>query len=152
MQKLGLASFLHRLIVKDIMPFDYFKTSDLVIYDEGIIHNVSIFGDEIIAKRIYEEHSTYGTNLIPAGVVYCFTSLEENLRRRNLRICQNKGTMLERNLDVDERRLLSTQSLELAQNKIAILKSLNINVPELDMENSIECNAKLATEYIKSFL
>ncbi len=149
MKRLALASYLYKILIKDIMPFAYFRNNALILYDDGIIHNLSVFSDEVASVKIYDHSLQNETGIVPVGVIYCYTSLQENLRRRNIRISQNKGTVIERSLEDGILKDQCIESLRSASCKAQILQSYGVEVKKIDTSESLRKNAEMATTFIR---
>ena len=150
MQKLALASFYQKVLTRDIMPLDYLGAKELTVYDDGIIHNLPVFGDPDRAGVIFEYHKKQNTGLIPVGVVHCFASLEVNLKRRKKKMFLTGGTILDRFSNEDELRRFSQQSLDFASKKISLLEKHKVTILGVNMEESLSSNAKRTIDFLRS--
>lgn len=147
-KKIVLASYFAKLLFDEIMLFDYFKIKGLVTFHDGIIHVSSAFSYEEKVKMIFENHKKLETSLIPVGVVYCYLDKIECLERRKKRINEGKGASGERGLTNKELKEICHRSLKVAEDKIRVLKNYNIEVLELNMEDSVQDNTKKAYDFI----
>lgn len=151
MVKMKLINFYYGLI-KEYIILDYFIFNNLLVYDEGIIHNNDAFKNEKICGEFIQKNIQQKTNIIPSGIIYCFINDGSvYLKRRIERIKKGNGIFLERQLNNKEIELLCSRSLKSANNKVNILKKYNIPILEIDMSNPIEDNAKKVYKFISGF-
>lgn len=68
-----------------------------------------------------------------------------------MRITNGKGAIIERNLNDGEIIDICKDSLKLTEDKINVLKSYNIPILEINMENDVEDNAKVVYNFIRQF-
>lgn len=148
--KMVLASYCYKLLIKEIMLFDYFKVDDFVVFDESIIHNSSAFSDAKKIELIFKNHEKLKTGVIPKRLIYCFLEEERYLERRKNRIREGKGTLVERTLKQQELKIFCYRSLKYAEEKIKVLKNYNIEILELNMEEPVSDNAKQAYDFINN--
>lgn len=152
MEKLVFISFYNSLLIKEYMIFDYFKINNLLVYDEGIIHNNEAFINEKLCGEFIKKNIQLKTNIIPSGIIYCFINNESvYLKRRIERIKKGNGVFFERQLNNKEIELLCSRSLKSANDKVNIFRKYSIPILEIDMSNPIEDNAKEAYKFISEF-
>ena len=147
-KKVALASVYHKVLSKEIMLFDYFKVGGLIVFDESIIKNSSVFSDEEKVKILFKNHKELKTIVIPIGIVYCFLDKKKYLERRKNRILEGKGTFIDRTLKYKELERLWYRELKVTEDKIKVLKNYNIEILELNMEDLVSNNAKKAYDFI----
>ena len=146
--KMAAASYYYKLLLSEIMLFDYFKVDSLVAFDEGIIKNSSAFSDEEKVKILFDNHRKLKTSLIPVGIVYCYLDRIKYLERRKNRIREGKAPFFDRNLKYEELEESCYRLLKEAEDKIKVLKNCNIEILELNMEAPVSVNAKKAYDFI----
>ncbi len=147
-KKIALASYYKQLLFDEIILFDFFKIEGLVAFHDSIIHVSQAFNVEEKVKTIFENHRILKTSLIPVGIVYCYLDKVKCLERRKKRINEGKGSLGERTLKNKELKELNHRSLKVAEDKIKVLKNYNIEILELNMEDSVQDNAKKAYNFI----
>lgn len=138
--------------IKRIAVLDYFNVSDLVVFDDGIIHNNFGIIDFLSYKNIACPTLDIKSKINPVAVVFCKLSLEDNLIRRKKRIAENNGTFLEKKLNDSQLRLLCEKSLEDSQNKVEIMKTMGVPVLEVDMTRNQNENIIDILRFIKNFV
>ena len=63
--KIRVAVFYFDLLLDNVMLFDYFKLNNLIVYDDGIIHNNSAFRSIEKSGEVLDNHIRNNTNVIP---------------------------------------------------------------------------------------
>ena len=147
-KKMALASYYYKILLDEMMLFNYFKIDGLIVFHDSIIHNSSAFSNKGKVEIIFKNHEILKTSVIPMGIVYCYLDKAKCLERRKTRICQGNGTLLERTLKHKELEDLCYRSLKSAEEKIKVLKNYNIEVLELNMKAPVSVNAKKAYDFI----
>jgi hypothetical protein len=149
--KIRLAVFYFDLLLDNVMLFDYFKLNNIIVYDEGIIHNNSAFRSIEKSGKVLDNHIRKNTNVVPVGIIYCYMNLERYIKRRKERIIKGNGIFLDRKLNNFELEDLCRESLKSAKDKINVLRLYKVPVLEIDMEEPVIDNAKKAYEFINGF-
>jgi hypothetical protein len=147
-QKVALAAYYNKLLISEIMLFNYYQLDNLVVYDDSIIHNTLKFGDQDRSSDVFKNHKNSDTGVIPIGVVHCYINEEIYIKRREGRIIQGDGTVLDRTKNDDELAQLCRRALKSAADKINVLKNHRIPVLEVDMANSVKDNAEMVYDFI----
>ena len=148
LKKMVSAYNYYTILFHGIMLFDYFKVDSLVVFDEGIIKNSSVFSDEERVKFLFDNHRKLETSLMPVGIVYCYLDRIKYLERRKNRIREGKAPFFDINLKFKELEGSCFGTLKVTEDKIKMLKNYNIKILELNMEAPVSVNAKKAYDFI----
>lgn len=151
LQKLGKTNRFYNILLNRYMIFDYFKLDNLLVYDEGFVHFCSMYGNKEKSGKIINKHILGKMGTFPLGIVYCYTTTKENVKRRKNRVQQGNGNVMERTLNHSELTDLCHRSIVLTDNKIKVLKNYDIEILEINMENPIKDNAKQVYDFLKKF-
>lgn len=133
---------------KNIFLLNYFGFNDVVLFDDGILHNYSgtFFSedlDEIFSMRGSKER------ILPSAAIFCNISEEGVFARRKKRIKEGKGTFLEVGLNDFQLRMLCKTSQKKYFDKILFLKKQNIPTLELDMLQPLDENIITGLNFIE---
>lgn len=131
------------LLLEDIVP------EQLIVYDDGIIHNTEGITNEKFFNEMVQSNSKILEKILPDGVVFCELSEIENYKRRKSRIVQGKGTMIENNLSDQQLKDLCHTSMEESKETIAILEAFSIPVLRINMDDDFEKNIDIVNEFIR---
>ncbi|NLN86083.1 MAG: hypothetical protein GX133_00485 [Syntrophomonadaceae bacterium] len=147
-RKLSLYAHYYNQSLLQIMLLDYYKLNEVVVFDDGLIHNTPGFSEEDRFRAILANHANNGTSVIPTGIVYCIMNEKSYLERRKGKIRQGRGTARERTLNDEQLERSCHQFLKSSHGKISLLRKYGIPGLEIDMDDPIKENAQTVYEYI----
>jgi hypothetical protein len=143
--------FYINLLLRDVLLLEGLSDNDLVVYDDGIIHNTSDFGDESSFYFMTQKNPNIITEILPQGVVFCELDAKEIYSRRKLRIYEGKGTILESNLNDEDLKRICKKSIESSSKKVILLEKYNVPVLKINMKVSTSKNIEMIQQFINKF-
>ena len=150
-KKIWLSSLYFNLLINDVLYLDYFGITETIVYDDGIIHNNAGINDwKKYQEKICVDTKIYN-KVTPKRVIYCKLGLEDNVKRRKKRTAEERrATILEDGLNDKELQELYERSLITAEKKIAVMKSAQVPVLEIDMARDQNENVEAILRFIKT--
>ncbi|MDQ2085658.1 hypothetical protein RBH29_04320 [Herbivorax sp. ANBcel31] len=148
--KLKLSSSYFNILFKEIMVLDYYQLDNLVIYDEGIIHNNSAFKNEELCGQVLKKHIDDKSDVIPRGIIYCYMEEKQYLERRKKRINNGKKIIFDMNLKNDQFEEMCIRALKRSEDKIKVLENYDVPILKIHMSQSIQENTKYVYDFIKN--
>ncbi len=150
-RKLEKCQLYYRQILHDLILLEYFNVGFIIFSDAGILmHNQGI-ADEKAYRKILSQNPSFTHKINPTGIVYCKLSAETSFRRRKHRI--SSGVVRDIEIDLGDKELLASckMSLESAEKKANVMKSLGVPVLEIDVAENTSKNTESVLEFIRSF-
>ena len=147
---LRMIKYYYQILFNDVAVLDYFDINQTIVYHDGIIHNNAGINDLTKYQKIICVDPYIYNIITPKGVVYCKLSLEDNFNRRKKRISEGNATSLEKGLDDEKLYKLCERSQIAAQKKVAVMKSAQVPVLEVDTTQFSEENIEAALQFIRA--
>jgi len=134
----------------DVAILDHFNCTEIVVYDDGIIHNNSGVCDVKQYSETLTKYPGSEEKANPIAIVYCKLSVQENYMRRFNRIQSGKGTFIERSIQEDKLYAECEKSTINAEKKVETMRAYGISILEIDMKESIQNNSERVNYFIQS--
>jgi thymidylate kinase len=147
-RKCKFIAFYINLIIHDVLALEDLRENELIVYDDGIVHNISGLVIEERFNMMTKKNHNILKYIFPQGVIFCELTVEENIKRRKKRIADGKGTFLENNISHEKIVQICRRSIDYANKKIILLEKFNIPVLKINMNDPVRENARLVNEFI----
>lgn len=141
--------FYMKMIIQDLVMLEGIEDNQLVVYDDGLIHNSEGLLESKAFRRLVQEKDTLLNQILPEGAIFCELSREEVFYRRKKRVTSGQGTMLEQHLSDEKLWEDCKRSLRESRKTIDLLEELDIPVLKIDMKREEEENIQKIHHFLR---